>query len=285
MTMQSVHMILQGKGGVGKSYAAALLAQHLKAHGIEPVCIDTDPINQTLAGYAGLNVRTLELMAGDDLNPRAFDQLVDWVMGAKSGPVDQVFVIDNGAASFVPLCAWMVENDVAAFFAQSGVPLTLHSVLTGGQALDDTVVGLKNLLKHFPESPVVVWLNEYFGRTERNGVAFADSKLAKAHQEQLGALIRIPSLRKETFGADVDELLRDKRTYAEAAVDESLSIMARQRLAMVWRELDAQMTGAELVNSAPGERFDPAEASAPVSSSTTGGGKPPTQRSKGKASR
>ena len=282
MTMPSVHMILQGKGGVGKSYAAALLAQHFKAHGALPLCIDTDPINQTLVGYAGLNTRALELMEGDDLNPRAFDQLVDWVMGAEPG---QVFVIDNGAASFVPLCAWMVENEVAALFAQSGVAFTLHSVLTGGQALDDTVVGLKNLLAHFPLSPVVVWLNEYFGRTERNGVAFADSKLAKAHREQLGALIRIPALRRETFGADVDELLRAKRTYAEAAADPDLSIMARQRLAMVWRELDTQMTGAGLVNNAPGERFERRAANAPVSSSTTGGSKPPTKRSKGKAGR
>ena len=269
MTMQSVHMILQGKGGVGKSYVAALLAQHLKAHGAKPVCIDTDPINQTLAGYAGLNALTLELMEGDDLNPRVSDQLAEWVMGAEP---DQVFVIDNGAASFVPLCAWMVENEVAALFAQSRVSLTLHWVLTGGQALDDTVVGLKNLLAHFPESPVVVWLNEYFGKTERNGVAFADSKLAKAHASQLAALIRIPALRRETFGADVHELLRAKRTYAEAANDQSLSIMARQRLAMVWRDLDEQMTGAGLLNGVAGELPDADR-------------KPPTKPTKRKAAR
>ena len=39
----AIHLTLQGKGGVGKSLIAAILAQYLKGKGREVRCIDTDP--------------------------------------------------------------------------------------------------------------------------------------------------------------------------------------------------------------------------------------------------
>ena len=49
--MHKVHITLQGKGGVGKSLVASLLAQHHLESGTPVVCIDTDPVNATLSGY------------------------------------------------------------------------------------------------------------------------------------------------------------------------------------------------------------------------------------------
>jgi len=241
--MKHVHMILQGKGGVGKSLVASLLAQYYRAKGVTPFCVDTDPVNATFASYKEFGTQRLELMSGDDIDPRKFDDLIEMIIGADD---DSVFVIDNGAASFVPLCSWMLENDAAHFFKDAGIKLTLHSVLTGGQALGDTMLGLGNLLKHFSDIPSVVWINEYFGKAEKNGTPFEDSALFKKHQEQIQALVRISSRRKETFGHDLDQILREKKTFAQAAKDPSLSIMARQRLVMIWRDLDAQMSAANL---------------------------------------
>ncbi len=241
--MKQLHMILQGKGGVGKSLVASFLAQHYQAKGITPICIDTDPVNATFASYKALPVTRLELMVGDDLDPRAFDQLVELVMNAED---DSIFIVDSGASTFVPLCSWMLENDAVSFFKEAGVELILHSVLTGGQAMGDTLVGLNNLLKSFKNTPSVVWLNEFFGKTERNGKSFEQSELFKKNSESIRSLIRISARRKETFGADLDQVLRDKSTFAEAASNESLSIMARQRLAMIWRDINSQITAANL---------------------------------------
>ncbi len=241
--MKHLHMILQGKGGVGKSYVASLLTQHYLARGLTPICIDTDPVNATFASYKSLNVNRLELMIGDDLDPRAFDQLVEQVMSADD---DAVIIVDNGAATFVPLCAWMIENDAVNFFKEAGVELTLHSVLTGGQAMGDTLVGLNSLLKSFKDISTVVWLNEYFGKLERNGKGFEDSDLFKKNLGQFRAVIRIVARRKETFGYDLDQVLRDKQTFADSINNESLNIMARQRLVMIWRDIDSQITAANL---------------------------------------
>lgn len=241
--MKHVHLILQGKGGVGKSLVASLITQHFQARSVAPVCFDTDPVNQTFAGYEAFGATRLELMRDGNIDQRQFDQLIEAIV--KAGP-DTTFIVDNGAATFVPLCAYMFENDVAGFFKQSGLQLTIHCVLTGGQAQSDTMDGLASLLGHFPEVPVVVWLNEFFGRIEREGRRFEDSKLFKDNQAQIHALIRIPEVRKETFGADMDQMLRQKLTFTAVKDASDFSIMARQRLTMTWRSIDAQISAANI---------------------------------------
>lgn len=96
-----VEFILQGKGGVGKSLIASLLAQHYTARGPAPLCIDTDPVNATFSGYPAFAAASLPIMEGDDINPRAFDQLVERIMNAGNGE-HPVMVVDNGASTFVP---------------------------------------------------------------------------------------------------------------------------------------------------------------------------------------
>jgi CO dehydrogenase nickel-insertion accessory protein CooC1 len=75
--MARIHMILQGKGGVGKSFIAATIAQYKASKGQKPLCIDTDPVNLTFHGYKALGVRRLELMDGEEINSRNFDTLVE----------------------------------------------------------------------------------------------------------------------------------------------------------------------------------------------------------------
>jgi CO dehydrogenase nickel-insertion accessory protein CooC1 len=47
----TIHLTLQGKGGVGKSLIAAILAQFFQNSGRDVRCIDTDPVNRTFAQY------------------------------------------------------------------------------------------------------------------------------------------------------------------------------------------------------------------------------------------
>ena len=46
--MAKIHITLQGKGGVGKSFISATTAQYKHHKGQTPLCIDTDPINSTV---------------------------------------------------------------------------------------------------------------------------------------------------------------------------------------------------------------------------------------------
>jgi CO dehydrogenase nickel-insertion accessory protein CooC1 len=55
---------LQGKGGVGKSFIAALLAQYLPEKSINVRCFDADLVNNALASFPALNAVKIDLFAG-----------------------------------------------------------------------------------------------------------------------------------------------------------------------------------------------------------------------------
>ena len=95
--MKNVHFTLQGKGGVGKSLISSLIVLFLRSREEPVAAVDTDPVNATLAGYRAFDTDRLELMEGGSLVERNFDQLIEKVVAE-----DTHFVIDNGAASFIP---------------------------------------------------------------------------------------------------------------------------------------------------------------------------------------
>jgi hypothetical protein len=230
-------MILQGKGGVGKSFIAAVLAQYQVGQGRNPLCIDTDPINSTFFGFKGLNVRRLHILDGDEINSRNFDALVDLM-----APSEDDVIIDNGASSFVPLSHYLISNQVPALLQVMGHELIVHTVITGSQALLDTVSGFAQLASQFPrEAWFVVWLNPYWGPIEHEGKGFEQLKAYKDNKDRVSAIVRIPALKEETYGRDLIVMLQQRLTFNEALASESLTIMTRQRLKIVRDQLYDQV--------------------------------------------
>ncbi|MBV8844425.1 MAG: P-loop NTPase, partial [Bryobacterales bacterium] len=103
-----IHLTLQGKGGVGKSLVAAVLAQYLRQDGRDVRCIDTDPVNGTLAQYTALAADRLRLRDEHNrIEQRAFDALMERFLTEETA----TFVVDNGASTFLPLWHYILEND------------------------------------------------------------------------------------------------------------------------------------------------------------------------------
>lgn len=227
--MKNVHFILQGKGGVGKSLIASLIAQSLVERDLPVQCIDTDPVNSTLAGYKAFNADRVELMEGGTLVERNFDGVIERVVSE-----DSHFVIDNGAASFIPLSNYLVENDAINVISDHGKQVIVHTVITGGQAIRDTLSGFKSLAEQLPENvQMVVWLNEYFGDIAAEGKTFQEMQVYTKFKDRISAIITIPRQTGSTFGKDVQLMLDRKLTFAEVGQSEDFGLMAKQRLATV----------------------------------------------------
>lgn len=241
--MSKIHILLQGKGGVGKSFAAATLAQYKVRGGCKPLCIDTDPVNATFHGYKALEVRQLQIMDGDEINPRHFDTLVEMI-----APSKEDVIIDNGASSFVPLSHYLISNQVPSLLVEMGHTLLVHTVITGGQALLDTVSGFAQLASQFPAVALfVVWLNPYWGPIEHEGKGFEQMKAYLTNKARVSAIVRIPSLKAETFGRDLGNMLQERLTFDEALAMASLTIMTRQRLKIVQGQLFGQLDNAAVL--------------------------------------
>jgi hypothetical protein len=115
-----------------------------------PLCIDTDPVNATFHGYKALSVRRLQIMEGDEIHARRFDELVEWIVSCESEAI-----VDNGASSFVPLSHYLISNQVPALLFELGNELLVHTVITGGQALRDTVSGFAQMAAAIPGGRVL----------------------------------------------------------------------------------------------------------------------------------
>lgn len=241
--MAKAHLILQGRGGVGKTLVAVMLTQALASVGRDPTSIDTDPVNATFSGYAALNVQRLEIMEDDEINPRSFDRLVEMIDGAK-GDV----VIDNGASSFVPLSHFLISNAVPALLTEMGHQLVVHVVIAGAQSLLDTIHGFAQLAKQFPlDAAFVVWLNPYYGPIEHEGKGFEQMKAYVANKDRVAAIVRLPVLKKETYGRDLADMLQARLTFDEALARDSLTIMTRQRLKIIRDQVFGQIASAAVI--------------------------------------
>jgi len=232
----SIHLSLQGKGGVGKSLVASILAQYFEHRGRSVQCIDTDPVNNTLSQYKALRSQRLELLREGGIDQRGFDALMERLLTE-----DETFVVDNGASTFIPLWNYILENNVVRILREAGRRLYVHTVVTGGQALLDTLNGFKSVADSTSERNVIVWLNEYFGRIERDGKRFEEMGAYKAGADKVFGSVHLIKRNQDTFGRDLEEVISRKLTLEEAIREGSFSIMTKQRLKVVQRHWFEQL--------------------------------------------
>jgi hypothetical protein len=205
--------------------------------------IDTDPVNQTLSQYKDLSVQPLQLMRDGTVDQRKFDILLDRLL-TESG----TFVIDSGAATFIPLWYYMLENRVFDTLAGASRRLVVHSVITGGQALGDTLTGLDDVGDGCREASLVVWLNEYFGPVrDEEGTPFTEMEVSRKHARKIVGSVSILRRTQDTFARDIEEMITAKMTFDAAIRSGKFSLMAKQRLKIVRDHLFGQLDALPLL--------------------------------------
>jgi hypothetical protein len=239
----TVHFSLQGKGGVGKSVVASWLAQYFRSKDRTVTCIDTDPVNATLSQFKDLGAEHVNVLRAGGINEKQFDVLVERVCGA-----DGTYIVDTGATTFVPLWHYMLEHQLFQFLVNQGRRVFVHVVVTGGQAMQDTLAGFKRVAETAPDKSIIVWLNEYFGEVERDGKKFEDLQLAQQFSAKLAGAVLIRERNRNTFGDDVRLMLQSYLTFDAAITGQEFGLVAKQRLAIVRRDLFDQLDGLALLS-------------------------------------
>lgn len=238
----NIHLTLQGKGGVGKSFVSSILAQYLENKGLAVSCIDTDPVNKTLSSFKALNVTPIEILTGTKIDEQKFDHLMELLL-TESG----TFVVDNGASSFVPLSSYLTENEAFSALEQSGKKVFIHCIVTGGQALKDTLNGLVSLANASDKQNIIVWLNEYYGDIQHESKSFTDMKAYTNSKDKIAAVIRIPNQNPDTFGKDITQVTKNNLTLKEAIESPDFMLMSKQRLKIFQKTIFDQLDEAALV--------------------------------------
>ncbi len=241
--MSTIHFILQGKGGVGKSMIASLLYQGISELGKEVVAYDTDPINATLSGYKEFTVSRIELLKSDgNINARKFDELLEALAEASE---NTHIIVDNGASSFIALGAYMEQNDMLEALQELGHEVYFHTVITGGQAIKDTVDGFVELARCFETSKIVVWLNPFFGEVVLDNKNFTQFKCYKEYENNIHAVIELPMGNKDLIGKDLEELFAKRQSFS-VGINGSNHIAVRSRLKKYWKQIVSYIQQADI---------------------------------------
>jgi hypothetical protein len=238
---KTANIILQGKGGVGKSFISSIIAQYFneqRGNNESIICVDTDPNNMTFSTIPALNAVHLELFENDILDTRKFDTLVMHMLENE----DKDFVIDNGATTFNPLIQYIFENDTFATLADK-FEVILHVPIVGGEAQIDTINGFFQLFEKWPNIKFVVWVNEFQGRIkDEDGNEFEAMDVYKKNKKNIFAVVYIDAQNPQTFGRDIEDMKKAKLTFAEVMQDARFNVIAKQRLKMFKDKIFGRLT-------------------------------------------
>ena len=248
--MAEIHFILQGKGGVGKTMLASMLLQAFLSRGKRCLGIDTDPVNSSLKAFAALPVKGISILEGDEtgnIDIRKFDLLLEELINA---PSDEVIVVDNGSSSFMAFSTYIRENDLLATLRDAGHSVIFHSIIVGGQGLNDTCKCLYNLFKDFKDPDLAfVWENPFFGPVSRDAKGehknLEEFGVIQENMRQIRALVKLPAVNQNLAGRDLQELFARSLTFDEGIAQACTAV--RSRLFRYWREVLENMDACGLL--------------------------------------
>jgi adenylylsulfate kinase-like enzyme len=233
-----IHLFLQGTGGIGKSVMASVLAQYLIARGCSLRCVDSDPVNRTFSRYKALGVERIELTDGGVVNKGRLEGLVNTIVNANNK-----LIVDAGASAFVAIQNHFLKTNLFEKLSEAGKQVYIHTVITAGQAQDDTLERLRQLTDDVvADRNICVWVNEFFGVIDCDGKPFVESTLFQERKGKVVCLISFPRRGADTFGYDVDLMISRGLTFEEAIEGEGpQQIMPKHRLSIVQRDLFEQL--------------------------------------------
>jgi len=234
----TVHFVLQAKGGIGKSFVSTLLAQHVINETGAVRCFDTDQENTTFSHYAALSVRHVAVTDQSRLiDPKKFDALMETLLTEAGN-----FVIDTGANTFSNLLAYMVENEVFPLLMQARKTTYVHTIVGGGDTLADTANGFYAIAQKVSGTRVVLWLNEHFGEIKTaEGKPFKETQAYRQSAARLTGTVTLYKRNPATFGEDLRKLNTKRHTIAQALASSDYTLMEKQRIKTFSRDVFDQL--------------------------------------------
>ncbi|MDG2996855.1 ArsA-related P-loop ATPase [Vibrio parahaemolyticus] len=247
--MSNIHFFLQGKGGVGKTLTSSFTTQYLSSISNDVVCIDTDSVNHTFSQYAAFNAIEYNIYDPETsfLDETVIEKMAEFIYEA----TNEHIVIDNGASSFMPLLQYLIDNQIIEALNEAGHQVYIHTVITGGQGLEDTAAGLSSVLESFQQVSVVAWLNYKFGDILMDGKMFREWPLYKKNKEAIVGIIPIDFHASQLFQNDLEAMLGSKQTFDEAMA--SVKLFSRNRLKQMKEQVFNAIADTQLPCFLPSE--------------------------------
>ncbi len=233
----TIHLVLQKKGGAGKSLISSAFYQYLLTNGHSVMGIDTDPSNKTFAKYKALKIVEFELLGSDKkVDARMFDTMLEAIYKLPEG---SHVVIDSGASCFHDLVSYFVESNALTMLQEHGHEPYFHIPIIGGSGVTFSAECFGELAETFPSIPIYVWKNYYFGEISFRNKPFDEFDVYENFKARVEGIVEIPHRNPVTFGKDIEIMQAQGMTYDEIITSATMPLMTRQRMKTFWNEISA----------------------------------------------
>lgn len=232
----SIHFVMQSKGGVGKSVVSSLIAQYLEDKVNNLSIIDIDPNNKTLASYKSLNVEQIDIIKDDEniVDQSKFDIFLQNFLQSD----DATFLIDTGSGEYLPLNNYLTIMGIPEIVRDFNKTMYIHVPINYGQAEDDTKKCLLKLTETYTDVGIVVWENEYFGKPTTE---FTQTKAYKVFDNIIG-VVKLKKLNADTFEKDFKTMIKHGMTFKDVRSDEKIfEFFGKTRLNRIEQDINSQI--------------------------------------------
>lgn len=246
-----LHIVIGGKGGSGKSCAAANLGGYLKAKGSTLLCLDLDPINSTFAKWKGLDVQCVDVL--NHARTRVDNAKVEALFATviESASFSEV-IMDMGNTAFLSLIQYFKEIDALEIFKVSDVEVLFHVPLTGGQSAKETLddwLKVQEIVKH--DAKMVAWANEFIGGPVGITVDGEWKPISAYPMVTVPTTVGIVTVKdraheSDTMKADNARMVEECKLIEEIKNDANWSLFSRSRVGAIVKEIRDQLESAGL---------------------------------------
>ncbi|EDC2614140.1 hypothetical protein GAD39_17940 [Salmonella enterica] len=232
---KQVHIILQGKGGCGKSLVGTILAQYFKLHkGRNIEAFDLDQVNTTLSQYKNLDVKHIRITEKDNIN-EINQRLLDGFIQAIIESDAETIIVDTGSNTFLNLLDYLIQNQIFDLFYSFQITPVIHTVIVGSGDYNDTLHGAKTIIENL-SVPVVVWVNEYYGEVIERLQSSEISSDKYTHANTIAAFMLLPKLNTKLQGKDLEIFITNRLTIPEIETCKDLSLVAKIRVRKIFAD-------------------------------------------------
>lgn len=235
LSKNSIHIVTQAKGGVGKSFISRLLVQYLREH-MDVFCFDADPLNDGLVSFKGLEAHKLELkMINGNLDSRSyFDPLFETILLNNN-----CFLIDSGASTHINFINYIKGSDILNLFRENDREIYFHVPLAGNIDFHDCYKEFLKLARLFPNNKFVIWENHFHGDLDEN---YAQDENLKALSNVIGT-VTLKNLQSSPLLYDIELMNKKKLIFKEVEEHQNyFGAIIRRRLelykASIYTQLD-----------------------------------------------
>jgi hypothetical protein len=226
---KQLHIVIQGKGGCGKSLIALILGMYFKFHCKKSASLfDIDQVNTTLSQYRNLNAEHLRITDKDninEINPRLIDELIQKIIDSDS----EVVLVDTGSNTFLNLLNYLVQNQIFDILYSMDISVFIHTVIVGSGDYNDTLAGAKAIIENL-SVPVIIWVNEFWGPAIEKLQSSVLNHPEYEHKEIIKAYILLPALNQKLQGEDLRIMISERLTLPEIDKSEKFGMIPRIRL-------------------------------------------------------